>query len=61
MLNHVLSAKTEARFYRSTSDNEIGCVLAHNRTMFETVTRAPANDPYVIELRMSIDQEITLR
>src|SRR5581483_5358027 len=42
------------------SGDETSQMLAHHGPVFESVTRAPAGDPYVVEIRVAIQQQVAI-
>ena len=60
-LRLVLACQRKAGVHRASVKDPRSNVLTNGRTVLETVTRSPANQPHIVEIRMPVDQKITGR
>jgi len=45
----------------ATFENELRDILTQGGAVFESVAGAAADKPYILEIRMTVDQEIAIR
>src|SRR5580700_11369441 len=55
-----LAGQRIARLYRPSVQDACGGILADRGTVFEAMPRASSHQPYIVELRMAVDQEIAV-